>query len=84
MMFLTFALIIFICMSVMVTLMTSEYFFLLLLNIIRMCFSMKCCMRQLQCLYSSQFNHNTVLTMKMNNYEEIAYLSYTILFTVKL
>lgn len=34
----------------------------------------------LLCLYACQFNHNTVLTMKINNYEEIAsYLSYTFL-----
>lgn len=35
--------------------------------------------RQLQCLYACQFNHNTVLTMKINNYEEIADLPYIFL-----
>lgn len=36
--------------------------------------------KQLQCLYACQFNRNTVMTMKINNYEEVAsYLSCTLL-----
>lgn len=70
-------------MSVMVTLMTSEMFLFVCFffgksykNVLQ--YEMFY-VRQLQCLYACQFNHNTVLIMKINNYEEIADLPYIFL-----